>query len=134
MAELVVKAFLKCETDEIAIAGYRVTGIFPFKRNVDFAPSEDASVQEINLQDLKASKGRTVKKKSPTLPQIQSSHHDPHKPSTPNTADWDHRFCRPSATDLTEAGSSRCPSSLNFGLISPQDILPKPKPNSINLI
>lgn len=120
IAELLGNAFLRCQTGELAISGFRVTGIFPVNRkvfsDVDFAPSEDINVQSVTVEALKVSKGRTSKDK-PSSQSAQYVHPGTLSPLT-----------TPSARDLAEAGPSGCSSQQSSGLVSPQDVLPIPRP------
>lgn len=124
IAELLGNSFLKCQTGEIAGGGFKVTRIFPFNRHVftdvDFAPSEDSNTNEITLQALKASKGRSNSKNSAAL----SSSHGTQQGTEPKSS----QDFTPSAQDLADSGPSRCSSTVNFSNVSPQDILPIPKP------
>nr|CAH7742516.1 unnamed protein product [Callosobruchus chinensis] len=62
LAELLGKAYIKCQTGSIAMVGFIVTRIFPLSRlvfsDIDFAPSEETDFAEINLESLKACKGQ----------------------------------------------------------------------------
>lgn len=124
IAELLGIAFLKCPTGEIAIGGFRVTGIFPFNRQVfaevDFAPSADANIEEITLQTLKANKGWPAKGKSSTVSTAHSTHPDTQPTSGHPTAALD---LTPSAKDFAETGPSRCSTAMNVCIVSPKDIL-----------
>lgn len=108
IAELLGIAFLKCPTGEIAIGGFRVTGIFPFNRQVfaevDFAPSVDANIEETTLQTLKANKVWPAKGKSSTVSTAHSTHPDTQPTSGHPTAALD---LTPSAKDFAETGPSR---------------------------
>lgn len=100
IAEILEITFLKCQTGEIAIGGFRVTGILPFNRQVftevDFSPSADANIEEITLQTLKANKGWSAKGKSSTVSTPHSTRPDTQPTSGRPTAALD---LTPSAND-----------------------------------
>nr|CAH7716051.1 unnamed protein product [Callosobruchus chinensis] len=91
------------------------------------APSEETDLTEINLESLKACKGQSIKNKSSTHIISQKTPPPPATPSIsrPVAAIQD---LTPSAKDLAEAGPSGCLSLVNDGYVSPQDIMPIPKP------
>ncbi|XP_063243011.1 uncharacterized protein LOC134542569 isoform X1 [Bacillus rossius redtenbacheri] len=135
IAELLGNAFLKCQTGEIAASGFSVTGIFPFNRHlfsdVDFAPSsEEANVEDISLEVLKACKGRTTHKKTQqsTSRYSTAAIATSTSRSAASTSGPAAKNLTPSAKDLVEAGPSGCSSSMRSDHVSPQDILPIPRP------
>nr|CAI5818326.1 unnamed protein product [Callosobruchus analis] len=106
-----------------------IARIFPLNRQVfsdiDFAPSEETDLTEINLESLKACKGQSVKNKSSNHTISQKTPHATPSISRPVAAIQD---LTPFAKDLAEAGPSGCISLVNDGYVSPQDIMLIPKP------
>nr|CAD7443390.1 unnamed protein product [Timema bartmani] len=123
MAQLLGNAYHKCQTGEIAVNGFKVTGIYPCNRQM--FNNTDCIASEVDVHSLEENKGRNITQKVQSLasPQdVNSTMPFVTKSNEPG------RDATPCAKDLEEAGPSGCSLGKKSNHVSPKYIWPIPQP------